>query len=110
MPLIILILIGLAIYFARKRELDAKGKTIKIKPSPIEKIKEKTKNMKGSINMKFDKKTIIILVIAFAVLIVLFASIKTVPTGSVGVKTRFGAVQKTMINEGINFKAPFIER
>lgn len=58
----------------------------------------------------FDKKKVIILLVVLFALIVLFASIKTVPTGSVGVKTRFGAVQKTMINEGINFKAPFIEQ
>lgn len=48
--------------------------------------------------------------IVILLLIVLFASIKTVPTGSVGVKTRFGAVQETMINEGINLKLPFIEK
>ena len=60
--------------------------------------------------MKINRKTIIIIIVVLAILIVLFASIKTVPTGSVGVKTRFGAVQKTMINEGINFKAPFIEK
>ena len=41
--------------------------------------------------------------------IVLIASIKTVPTGYVGIKTRFGQVQEDMIQEGFNFKAPFIE-
>ena len=43
-------------------------------------------------------------------LIVLFSSIATIPTGFVGVKTRFGKVQETMINEGFNLKAPFIEK
>ena len=112
MPLIIIILIGFAIYWIKKQESNNKSKPIKIKNKfkPLEKCKEKVKNMKGSMNMKMNKKTIIIIVVILAILIVLFASIKTVPTGSVGVKTRFGAVQKTMINEGINFKVPFIEK
>lgn len=42
-------------------------------------------------------------------LIILFASITTVPTGFVGVKTRFGQVQNDVIQEGLNMKAPFIE-
>lgn len=60
--------------------------------------------------MKISKKNIILILIVILILIIGFASIKTVPTGSVGVKTRFGAVQKSMINEGINFKLPFIEK
>lgn len=43
------------------------------------------------------------------ILIILFASITTVPTGYVGVKTRFGQVQDDTIQEGLNFKVPFIE-
>ena len=42
-------------------------------------------------------------------LIVVFASMTTVPTGYVGVKTRFGKVQEDVIQEGLNTKAPFIE-
>ena len=60
--------------------------------------------------MKRYLKVIIPILMIILLLIVLFASIKTVPTGSVGVKTRFGAVQETMINEGINLKLPFIEK
>lgn len=41
--------------------------------------------------------------------IIVFASITTVPTGYVGVKTRFGQVQDDTIQEGLNFKIPFIE-
>ena len=36
--------------------------------------------------------------------------ITTVPTGFVGVKTRFGKVQEDVIQEGLNMKAPFIEK
>ena len=42
-------------------------------------------------------------------IIILIASITTVPTGYVGVKTRFGQVQDDVIQEGFNLKAPFIE-
>ena len=42
-------------------------------------------------------------------IVILISSITTVPTGYVGIKTRFGQVQEDMIQEGFNFKAPFIE-
>ena len=43
-------------------------------------------------------------------IIIFFSSITTVPTGFVGIKTRFGQVQQEMIQEGFNFKTPFIEK
>ncbi len=61
------------------------------------------KNQKGNVILG-----IIIGVVVF-IIILLFASITTVPTGYVGVKTRFGQVQNDTIQEGLNFKAPFIE-
>lgn len=49
--------------------------------------------------------------ILVAILIIVgLASITTVPTGYVGVKTRFGKVQEDVIQEGLNTKAPFIEK
>lgn len=60
--------------------------------------------------MKDNKKKILIGIIIGAVVIILFSSITTVPTGYVGVKTRFGQVQNTVINEGFNLKMPFIEK
>jgi len=59
------------------------------------------------------KKAVKIGIIAFVVLfgiITLFSSFKTIPTGYVGVKTRFGKVQDSMLVEGINFKVPYIEQ
>lgn len=45
-----------------------------------------------------------------AIILVLFVfSISTVPTGHVGIKVRFGAVQDDYITEGLNFKLPLIE-
>ena len=58
---------------------------------------------------KFLKVGGLIFIILF-VIITIFSSFKTIPTGYVGVKTRFGKVQTTMLNEGINFKLPYIEK
>jgi len=74
------------------------------------KEEKKAKRVKEKIDMKKYKKQIILGSIILIILIVVFSSIKTVPTGTVGVKTRFGAVQSTVINEGINLKVPFIEK
>ena len=43
-------------------------------------------------------------------LVVLLNSFTTVPTGHVGIKTRFGKVQDSVIQEGLNVKTPFIEK
>lgn len=62
---------------------------------------------------KETKKFVTLSVVAFIVVIIIitiFSSFKTIPTGFVGVKTRFGQVQNTMLNEGINFKTPFVEK
>mgnify|MGYP002707735563 CR=1 FL=1 len=59
------------------------------------------------------KTKVIIGVLSAMILIIItifFSSITTIPTGYVGVKTKFGQVQQTMIQEGLNFKAPFVEK
>ena len=58
---------------------------------------------------KFVKWSVIGVIIIFTI-ITLFNCFKTIPTGYVGVKTQFGKVQETMLNEGINFKVPYIEK
>lgn len=60
--------------------------------------------------MENKKRNVILGTIIGVAIIVLFASITTVPTGHVGIKTRFGKVQDDVINEGLNFKVPFIEK
>lgn len=62
------------------------------------------------IDIKRLIKYIVIGVIALILLILLFGSLRTVPTGYVGVKTIFGKVQNEVIQEGLNFKKPFIEK
>ena len=61
--------------------------------------------------MKEKSKVVIGIIAGILIIgvIVLIASITTVPTGYVGIKTRFGQVQEDMIQEGFNFKVPFIE-
>lgn len=112
--IIIYILIICLIYYAiysktKKTDKPKRAKTKKAKKVNTN-ISEKVKEIGGNFDMKKYKKLIITLVIVFLLAFVLFSSIKTVPTGTVGVKTRFGAVQKTVINEGINLKVPFIEK
>lgn len=48
--------------------------------------------------------------IGIFLLITLLNSFKSIPTGFIGVKTRFGQVQNTMLSEGLNFKVPYIEK
>lgn len=63
--------------------------------------------------MKNQKENIVVgIIIGIIILlaIIIFASITTVPTGYVGVKTKFGQVQNDTIQEGLNFKTPFIEK
>lgn len=61
--------------------------------------------------MKEKSKVVIGIIAGILIIgvIVLIASITTVPTGYVGIKTRFGQVQEDMIQEGFNFKVPFVE-
>ena len=49
-------------------------------------------------------------IIGLFLIITICNSFKSIPTGFVGVKTRFGQVQSTMLNEGLNFKIPYIEK
>ena len=58
---------------------------------------------------KGTKIGILVIFIIF-ILVIIFNSFKSIPTGFVGVKTRFGQVQDTMLNEGLNLKIPFIEK
>lgn len=61
--------------------------------------------------MKNKERIITIMIcLGIIILIILFGSIRTVRTGYVGVKTRFGKVQDETIQEGLNFKLPFIEK
>lgn len=104
----IIILIVILVNFLNKYKEDNRNKHEK--PKNLNTFGQKFREIKEKINMKNKKKIIITTIIAIFVVIVVLSSIQIVPTGTVGVKTRFGAVQKTVVNEGINFKLPFIEK
>lgn len=58
-----------------------------------------------------NKKVLIGIIVGIILFfIILFSSMTTIPTGYVGIKTRFGQVQNSTIQEGLNFKMPFIEK
>ncbi len=58
---------------------------------------------------KNGKKFILPIILVIAVLIVAAASIKIVPAGSTGVVMTMGKVNDTVMQEGLNFKIPFIQ-
>ena len=60
-------------------------------------------------NKKRNALSGVIIGVLVLITIIVIASIKIIPTGYVGVKTRFGKVQNDTIQEGLNFKMPFIE-
>ena len=59
---------------------------------------------------KLVKRILIIGGIVLFALITLFSSFKTIKSGEVGLKVRFGKIVNTKLNEGFNFKVPYIEK
>ncbi len=57
-----------------------------------------------------NKKTFGIIAICLAGLIITLSSFTTIKSGEVGIRVRFGKVVNKAVNEGINFKIPFIEK
>lgn len=55
-------------------------------------------------------KHIIIAFILILIIVSLFMSFRTIKSGQVGIRVRFGKVVETKMNEGVNFKIPFIEK
>ena len=51
----------------------------------------------------------IIVAIVIIAMGTLFASFKTIKSGEVGLKVRFGKIVNSKLNEGLNLKVPFIE-
>lgn len=59
----------------------------------------------------FDiKKIIIVSVLGLFILITLLSSFKTIKSGEVGLKVRFGKITDTSLSEGLNLKIPYIEK
>lgn len=65
----------------------------------------------------FEVKDVVIGLISLIVVIAiilgiisLFGIFRTVPSGHIGIKTRFGEVQNNVLQEGLNTKIPFVEK
>ena len=52
----------------------------------------------------------LIIVLVFIGLIIFFNSFTSVPTGFVGIRTRFGKASENVVQEGLNLQIPMIER
>ena len=64
--------------------------------------------------LKLTKKgvkvcVILPIILSFAI-ITLFSSFKTIRSGEVGLKVRFGKITDSSLNEGLNLKIPYIEK
>lgn len=59
---------------------------------------------------KVEKIAGIIGVILVLGIILMFGSIRTIKSGQVGIRVRFGKVVNTEMNEGVNFKLPLVEK
>ena len=56
------------------------------------------------------KRFIVGVVILAVLLICIFGSFRTINSGEVGIRVRFGKVVTTQMDEGVNFKIPLIEK
>lgn len=54
-------------------------------------------------------RIVIIPTVVLFVIITFFSSFKTIKSGEVGLRVRFGKIVDSSLNEGINFKIPYIE-
>ena len=59
---------------------------------------------------KLVKKIVIGAIGIIIALILVFGSFRTINSGEVGIRVRFGKVVTTQMNEGVNFKIPLIEK
>lgn len=76
----------------------------------IFKFTKEVKNEWGTETVLDYPKVIKLSLIILFILVILFGGVRTIKSGQVGIKTRFGKVVDTQMNEGINFKIPLIEK
>lgn len=62
-----------------------------------------------TINLGNHKKIIIGIVTSVFLIITIFSSVQTIRSGEVGLRVRFGKIIDSNLNEGLNFKFPYIE-
>ena len=57
-----------------------------------------------------NKKIVICIILGIFLVITLFSSFQTIKSGEVGLRVRFGKIIDSNLNEGFNFKIPYIEK
>ena len=60
--------------------------------------------------MKYTKRIVIAIFLLIIIIVCLFGSFRTIKSGQVGIRVRFGKVVSSQMDEGVNFKIPFIEK
>ena len=71
---------------------------------------EKKEMEKLKKQMKKSIKIIVISIVVVFGIITLFSSFKTIKSGEVGLKIRFGKIINSSLKEGFNFKIPYVDR
>lgn len=66
----------------------------------------KWKNMNNKIS---TKKLFIFAIVGLFLVVTIFCSFQTIKSGEVGLRVRFGKIIDSNLNEGFNFKIPYIE-
>ena len=75
-----------------------------------QKEKEKQFQVEKENQLKKIKRMIITLVDVFLLLITVTSSFKIIPTGYTGVRTTFKQVDNVVLQNGLNFKLPFVQK
>lgn len=57
-----------------------------------------------------SKKNIIIMLVVVVIILLGVSSFRTIQSGEIGIRVRFGKVVDKHLNEGVNFKIPLIEK
>ena len=71
---------------------------------------DEKEEVEGMYYLRKVRKFTLIGIVGIFAFVTIITSFTTIPTGYVGVKTRFGQVQDTVIQEGLNFKMPYVEK
>ena len=66
--------------------------------------------MKRVYDVKNSKKKILISLIAILLIVTIFCSFKTIKSGEIGLKVRFGKIVDSSLKEGLNLKIPYLEK
>lgn len=75
-----------------------------------QKEKEKQFQLEKEKQLKKIKRMIITLVVALLLFITVTSSFKIIPTGYTGVRTTFKQVDNVVLQNGLNFKLPFVQK